>query len=293
MNKVVLGALVGDSASVGLHWIYSQSRIAEVTKNNPIAFHAINELDYEGVPSYFAHEHKSKGDLSHYGELVKIIYECVVENKKSLTKDLLKNRLFEHFKPGGVYIGYADTVIKHLVYRILGEKNFGQEKSLDTTLTDDQNTVFTLLAPFSVAFSDEELLYELYEYSKIMTVHKDVYDYLTVMTNLLNRLKHGLPLKESLYEVIEYAPANLHELLKKSIEEEDFLRLGKEAGLSCHLPEGLPVVFNILSHASSFKEGIEQNILVGGDSCGRAIYLGALLALVYDIPEDWIRFANI
>lgn len=49
---------------------------------------------------------------------------------------------------------------------------------------------------------------------------------------------------------------------------------------------------HLLLNATSYEASIRENILCGGDSCGRAILLGAVLAACYqgtdeDIPRDW------
>ena len=52
-----------------------------------------------------------------------------------------------------------------------------------------------------------------------------------------------------------------------------------ELGLSCHLPGSIRVALGIAAAFGAHYEGaIKANILVGGDSCARAIIIGALCA---------------
>jgi len=49
--------------------------------------------------------------------------------------------------------------------------------------------------------------------------------------------------------------------------------------MACPLEKGLPVIFHIARHAPNYATAVEANILAGGDSCGRSLLLGALLAV--------------
>jgi hypothetical protein len=294
MDKVVLGALVADAASLGFHWIYSPERIKEIVGDGTPEFHTINEEDYHGVPSYFAHGLKVNGDLSQYGEMVKLFYEYTHKRKEEINQETLKEVLYDFFQPGGRYVGYVDKVINHLVYRITGEQISKRQVSFETNLEDDQNTVFTLFAPLTMVFDGEELLYETYELSKVITVHKDIYDSLNAVIQLYGMLKHNENVVAALKEAAQYAPSKYQKAMLAGLDEEDYIVFAKaSAGLSCHLNESLPVVWNILAHATSYEDGVRKNILLGGDSCGRSIILGSLLGLIYDIPDEWVRKVNI
>ncbi len=65
-------------------------------------------------------------------------------------------------------------------------------------------------------------------------------------------------------------------------------------GMACDLELGIPSIIHNLTQATSFKHGIRSNIHAGGDSCGRSILLGAILATCFEpstkqpIPEAWL-----
>lgn len=68
----------------------------------------------------------------------------------------------------------------------------------------------------------------------------------------------------------------------------------QSVGLSCNLEFGIPSVIHNLSQQLSYQQSIRQNILAGGDSCGRSILLGAILAAVHGLdgndglPTSWL-----
>lgn len=76
----------------------------------------------------------------------------------------------------------------------------------------------------------------------------------------------------------------------------DSTRVAKRFGSACHVLEGLPVLAHLAQHAPDYRTAIEENIRIGGDSCGRAIMLGAIMAAytvqqnesISSIPLEWI-----
>jgi len=66
-------------------------------------------------------------------------------------------------------------------------------------------------------------------------------------------------------------------------------------GMACQLEQGFPSVVHNLSRQQTFADSVKQNIYAGGDSCGRAIVLGAVLGACSGrggeegIPENWLQ----
>ena len=110
-------------------------------------------------------------------------------------------------------------------------------------------------------------------------------------------------LKESL-SVMESRP-KAKSKLSKALEfpVDDLPALGKTFGPACPVSSGIPVAAALLKEEPSFADGVRSNILVGGDNCGRSIWLGALLAASHGIggergvPFAWLarfrRFAEV
>ncbi len=69
----------------------------------------------------------------------------------------------------------------------------------------------------------------------------------------------------------------------------------KHFGMACDLPFGVPSATHNIANAPTFTAAIRQNIYSGGDSCGRAILVGAVMGAVHGIggangiPQDWIN----
>lgn len=65
-------------------------------------------------------------------------------------------------------------------------------------------------------------------------------------------------------------------------------------GMACDLNYGVPSVLHNVLTAPSYPEAVRRNIYAGGDTCGRAILLGALAGAIHGfggaqgIPQDWV-----
>ena len=68
-NAAILGALVADSAALGLHWLYDPARIAEIEAASGLAFLKPDAGNYAGAKGYFAHGGKTSGESTGYGEV--------------------------------------------------------------------------------------------------------------------------------------------------------------------------------------------------------------------------------
>jgi ADP-ribosylglycohydrolase len=74
----------------------------------------------------------------------------------------------------------------------------------------------------------------------------------------------------------------------------DAIQAGDTSGRTCYLHEAMPVIFHILSHATSYTEAVRANIQCGGDSCGRAWIIGPAMAALHGIggergiPLSWL-----
>jgi hypothetical protein len=88
-HGAILGAIVADAASMGLHWLYDVGRIRNVGGAKP-EFNDPDPASYERVTGYFAHSQKRSGDLSHYGEQLLVMLRSLLQNNGS----------FNHFSCG-------------------------------------------------------------------------------------------------------------------------------------------------------------------------------------------------
>lgn len=111
---------------------------------------------------------------------------------------------------------------------------------------------------------------------------------------LLGGLYQGKSMSAAMDSAMAEAP-NPDNLRKaRSGERLDAVSAGESFGRTCYLHEAMPVIFHILSHATSYTEAVRANIHCGGDSCGRAWIIGPAMAAMHGvggehgIPLSWL-----
>ena len=108
----------------------------------------------------------------------------------------------------------------------------------------------------------------------------------------------GKSIMQALTSALPHAGEKLTPLLEEVLQTRvlDSAAVAKRFGSACHVLEGLPVIAHITQHAPDYRTAIEENIRIGGDSCGRAIMLGAIIAAYTaqhsaqssSIPLEWV-----
>jgi ADP-ribosylglycohydrolase len=127
-KNCILGALVADSATMGLHWLYSQKRIAKVVPDKP-EFRNPDPEDYRGNVGYFAHPKKAAGELSHYGEQCLVMLHSLVACNGVFDRQHYQEQFRTHFGYGGEFVGYIDRPTRETLDRIYRLESDALEKA--------------------------------------------------------------------------------------------------------------------------------------------------------------------
>jgi ADP-ribosylglycohydrolase len=96
-----------------------------------------------------------------------------------------------------------------------------------------------------------------------------------------------------LKNAIKFAPESYQEKLEKALSMEntrDFIK--QYAGIACHIPQSVPLIFRILNQCSTYQDMVETNVKLGGASGERAMLLGAIFAQISEIPQEWKQLTN-
>ena len=112
---MILGAVVADAASMGLHWIYSQPTIRRIAPQSPEFAEPLAE-NYEQGPAFFAHERRHAGESSLYGEHVVVMLQSLAAASGRFDEAEFLSRYRKHFGPGGDYVGYVDTPTRETLF---------------------------------------------------------------------------------------------------------------------------------------------------------------------------------
>jgi hypothetical protein len=296
-SSAIIGALVADSAALGLHWLYDPVRIAEIECGRGLVFLSPESSDYQGTKGCFAHSGKLGGDSSGYGETCLLML-------KHLSKHGTFNRIGyqteyrSYFGPGGPYVGYVDSPTRITLNTLLpiDPTEFPAESGAD----DDQFAALAALPPLVSTHKGtlDELMKQVDEVVRVTNHNDQAVAAAQCSSAVLFGVLRGVPIDQSLFESLPFAGNRLRPLLEESLTHSslDSIAVSEQFGRACHVHEGLPVVFHITHHAKDYRTAIEANIRAGGDSCGRSIMLGAIVAADRanqgrpdsPIPLDWL-----
>ncbi|MEO1612058.1 MAG: ADP-ribosylglycohydrolase family protein, partial [Pseudomonadota bacterium] len=84
-----------------------------------------------------------------------------------------------------------------------------------------------------------------------------------------------------------------------SMKAETTAAVATAHALHCQLEVAYPVLTHAIATATDFAAATRANILAGGDNCGRAIPIGAVLGACFagdparDIPAEWIARVDV
>ena len=141
------GALVADAAALGLHWIYTQPRIRRAAPEQP-EFRDPDPKNYEGVPAFFAHPHKSAGDSTMYGENIAVLLRAMAGRGGDYDEGSFLSEYQTHFGPGGLYVGYADGPMRGTLYNAQSMTKEIEQHALDLPLPGVSDETHAMIAHY-------------------------------------------------------------------------------------------------------------------------------------------------
>lgn len=293
----ILGGLIADSASLGLHWLYDTDRIAQIEQAvDELAFLKSNADHYADTSGYFVHGHKPVGDSSGYGELCLLMLKHIAQHKK-FDRVLYQTEYRAHFGPGGAFVGFIDTATRLTLRALLplAPEEFEAQSGAD----DDQFAALAMLPALVASFqqSRSDLMRLVEQVVRITNNNDMAVAAAQYAATVLFEVIHDKPMKQALHDALPLANEQLRSLLTQALSAEklDSVAMAKQFGSACHVTQGLPIIVHIAQHAKDYREAIEANIRAGGDNCGRSVMLGAIVAAdtakrepATGIPLGWL-----
>ncbi|MEO8992805.1 MAG: ADP-ribosylglycohydrolase family protein [Nitrosospira sp.] len=296
-SAAILGALVADSAALGLHWLYDPARIAEVEAARGLVFLQPETADYAGKKGYFAHGRKAIGESTGYGEVCLLMLKHLAKHG-TFSRNEYQVEYRAYFGPGGEFVGYIDSPTRQTLRTLssLEPAEFPAASGAD----DDQHPALAALPALIATHSGtlEDLMKRVENAVRVTNNNELALAAARCSSAALFKLLHGVSVSQALADVLPFAGPILEPLLEQAlaIPTLDSIAATDHFGRACHVAEGLPVIFHIAQHAADYRTAIECNIRAGGDSCGRSIMLGAMAAThaamqndsAFPIPLPWL-----
>jgi hypothetical protein len=281
MDKYVKAALVANAATLGFHWIYNSNYLEELSKKQSLLFQKQSKKHFDKAkPSYFVYP---KAKHTTQGMMLKWLYENMIDHLE-FSKTDYENLIYDYFKPGGNYHGYVETYGKRLVLNKLA--NELKIQIPHEALIDDHLVGFI---PYLVTKELGLGLDKAWELASVFTDEKAypafyrMFDYIFMNIQKLS--------KKELYEkAISFAPDDYQKTLYAAIHLKDTKSfINQYAGIACHLPQSIPLIFHMLYFGNSYEEVIDWNAKLGGASSDRGLLLGAIMSQISPIPKDWLN----
>jgi len=269
-RDMLLGALVADAASMGFHWLYDQDRIASLAGDTP-EFRTPDPADYADTKGFFAHGGKPAGALSHYGEQCLVMYRALAL-KNGYDRAIYEQEFQNAFGYGGTYTGYIDRPTRATLDTMAANPDATGYHGAD----DMQLPATSKLPGIAVAAPD------MVEDAIRVTNNNDTaVDYGRYVADIMAQTLAGISPSQA---VKTGGPAAIKRALGM---DGTTIEITNTIGMSCQLDYGVPSVAHNMLHSIDFKTAVRTNILAGGDSCGRAIIVGALMGAEHGVPDDW------
>lgn len=284
MNNMLQGALVANAAAMGFNWVYNMPYLERLAKEQSLVFQPVDPAKYKRAgKAYLAYPSATVGTISVQGEILRWLITALKENPE-LTKEQYQQLVFEHIKPGGEYVGYVESYGKQLIINNLNEQLKSEVKPI--VINDDQLVGFAPYIATRVLNLPKEKAYELAQAFTLETDYQALFD---MFDSILEKLK-TTSMKQAIKESVSIAPASYQVPLQKAMELTNTMQfITNHSGTACHIPHAIPLIIHILYHATSFKEAVEQNVLLGGASCDRGSLIGAVYSQKDAIPEEWAK----
>lgn len=300
----VLGAFAADAATMGLHWIYDLPHLHKLAQQGEF-FREPEAANYKGVSAYFAHAGKRAGQGSHYGEAMMFALRTLTA-QQGFQLQSYQSAWYETFRAGGRFVGYADKPTRKTLAQLEAAMAKAQDQGLkahglDASGADDDqipavNGVNALLLAHPEDWTEhlEALLRVTHNNDLAVASARAV-------AQFLSTLQSGASLDEGLKVLTENSPGRVQDGLNKALAmTEDFSLASVQAaakalGPACPLVSTVPLSAWVLKRAQSFREATRMNLLAGGDSCGRAMIVGAAAGALFGLsgerglPLSWLQ----
>ncbi len=147
IDTVCYGALVADAAAMGFHWMYDQEKIRRLGGDAPEFFDPSASAGAytrsAELESTFVHHGKKPGDLTQYGEQMRVILKALANTGGKLDQAEYEKQFKSFFGPGGEWVGYIDRPTGRVLFN-LEKRNrdaYAQARSFDNGLTEGEKDV--------------------------------------------------------------------------------------------------------------------------------------------------------
>jgi ADP-ribosylglycohydrolase len=279
---LIYGALVGDALALGAHWVYDPPEIArrwgEMT-------------DFQTPDPGGYHPGKTAGDQTHYGDQTLVLMDSLEACGGAFVMEDFARRWRQWAEESTSYKDHAtkDT-LAHL------QEGLGLTKAgSDSTELGGADRI----APLLVALRGEDapVILGAARAQTALTHAPVVTEAAELLAHAVFLLLRGVSLRGALQGAVMFPYRQLpaEEYLRRAVEKSGLpvVEAVESFGASCPVEKALPASLAILwRHGDDPERALIQNVMAGGDSAARGMFIGALLGAAHGqrgIPARWIE----
>lgn len=256
---MLLGAFVGDALALTTHWIYDTEKI---------------RLEFNGLYPYkdpvksLFHSSKKAGDFTHYGDQSLLLLKSISTNN-GYDNQLFKTHWIHYMKH---YEGYLDQATTTSLETLDASETKG-------STSNDFGGIARIAPLIYYHFDDSKLLTYIKKQTELTHNDLTLIDIGRFTATLIRELIIGHPLIASIENTMKHFPSlePFYEMARKRVDS-DIVDAVKDIGQSCSCLYSFPsALLIVLKYHQNFEQAMEANILCGGDSAARGMFIGMVL----------------
>jgi ADP-ribosylglycohydrolase len=284
LHGLVVGAIVGDSFALGPHWIYDPAAIAA-------KWERVADLH---APATSYHPGKGAGDLTHLGDQTLLLLRSVEASQGDFDPQHFMKSWKAFWETPGQQ-SYKDKATKTVFENLSRGADLLLAGALSAEMAGPARSAPVLAAGLLKGASEKELIALAQSQTQLTHRSAEAVDTAAFYARLLMNFSAGLDLETALDAAEGDSSQFVRDLgLKAQSPRVDSMTTTEAVGWlgqSCDLIAALPASLLILRrHGGNYEEAMTENVMAGGDSAARGLFLGGLLGYLHGIkavPERW------
>lgn len=278
-HTAVLAAFAADALALGVHWVYDTDAIAA-------RYGRVTTLLAPELAAY--HQGKQAGDLTHYGDQMLVLLRHVADSKGFDPQTF--GRQWQDTMQG--YGGYVDQATRQTLANLQAGRSLPDAGSSSGDLSGAARLSPLLLVyarqPDSLVRTAREQARMTHNSPLVLATAE------LLARSCLEVLEGAEPV-----EALEQAAARSMDFLLPDLVRQGLAAGGEESlgavkrfGQSCAAQSGLPSAVQIIArHGGDLVTALEENVMAGGDSSARGMFIATLLGCRpgATIPQAWLQ----
>ena len=281
---MLLGAFAGDALALGPHWIYDRKQIEQ----------KFGRITGFTDPASHYHPGKKAGDYTHLGDQMLVLQRSVQGHGGLLDpEDFLHS--WRDFWTDPATQSYVDKATRTVLGSLEDGFSIMDIGSSSTEFAGPVRGIPVLVTGLINDYDENSLVKVAKEQTRLTHRSAQALDVAAFLARLASGLAAGLDLETALDGALGDSSQFVRDSGRRAESSRvSHLKTGEAVealGQGCESEQALPSsLFILRRHGDSFEEALIENVMAGGDSAARGIFIGAVLGWehgVEGIPAAW------